>query len=61
MSPHLDEMPFSLEWLAKAHTISAVTVCPAGHLVVHGRTHWEPLRLSADLRALWCRIADHTD
>lgn len=57
------EMPFSLEWLvgAAGRPAEVLSVCDDGHLVVHGRTHYQPTRLSADLHALWMRWVDHPD
>jgi hypothetical protein len=56
-----DEMSFSFDWLAGAanRPPQALSVCPDGHLVVHGRTHYLPVRLSDDLRALWMRWVEH--
>lgn len=54
------EMPFSLDWLAgAAEKKQALAACPEGHLVVNGNSHWVPVRLSDDLRALWFRLTDH--
>jgi hypothetical protein len=55
------EMPFSLDWLHGAATKppEVLTVCDAGHLVVHGRTHYQPTRFSSDLGAIWCRWVHH--
>ena len=54
------EMPFSLDWLAgAAQRTQALAACPEGHLVVNGNSHWAPVRLSDDLRALWFRLTDH--
>ncbi|MFF0378773.1 hypothetical protein [Actinoplanes missouriensis] len=56
-----DEMPFSLDWLADAYLLRGADVCDRGHLVINGNSHWAPLSLSRDLRALICRlVTDHT-
>ncbi len=54
------EMPFSLDWLAgAAEKVPALSVCPDGHMVVNGNTHWSPTRISDDLRAIWFRMVTH--
>ncbi|BAL87317.1 hypothetical protein AMIS_20970 [Actinoplanes missouriensis 431] len=54
-------MPFSLDWLADAYLLRGADVCDRGHLVINGNSHWAPLSLSRDLRALICRlVTDHT-
>jgi hypothetical protein len=51
-----DELPFTFELLASAGDAKRpLTVCTEGHLVVASRTHWRPVRLSPDRRALICR------
>lgn len=60
MSIPAEEMPFSLDWLAGVgERPQALAVCPEGHLVVNANSHWQPVRLSDDLRALWFRLTDH--
>jgi hypothetical protein len=50
-----DPLPFTFAWLEGAgRTRQPLTVCTEGHLVVRGRSHWAPRRISADLHALWC-------
>lgn len=58
-----NELPFSLEWLvgAASKPADALSVCDQGHLVVHGRTHYAPARLSEDLHAIWMRWVTHED
>lgn len=55
-------IPFSLDWLAEAGAKQKpLTVCDAGHMVVRGTTHWQPVRFAADLHALWCVPVDHPE
>jgi hypothetical protein len=56
----VEELPFSLDWLAGARTNAhPLDVCSAGHLLVNGRTCWTPVRFSQDLHALICAPVDH--
>lgn len=54
-----EELPFSLDWLAGAAAkVPSVAACNRGHLIVNGRTCWQPLSFSADLRALICTFVE---
>lgn len=63
MTNPVEELPFSLDWLTGAANKPADTlsVCDLGHLVVNGRTHWKPERVSADLHAIWFRWVEHQE
>lgn len=55
-----DELPFRIDWLAAAaEKKPAVTACNLGHLLINGRTCWQPNRVSADLQAIWFRWVEH--
>lgn len=55
-----DEIRFSFDWLGGAAAKQVpLTVCPDGHLVVRGNTHWSPVGISQDLRAVVCRVVEH--
>lgn len=57
-----DTIRFSFEMLAGSATNQApLTVCPDGHLVVSGRTHWQPLAIDENLRGLICRWVEHEE
>ena len=57
-----ETLRFSFETLAGAATNAApLTVCPDGHLVVNGRTHWQPLAIDENLRGLICRWIEHEE
>lgn len=57
-----EKLAFSLDLLATARTNARpLTVCNAGHLVVRGNTHWQPARLSVDLKSLLCEMVDTCD
>jgi hypothetical protein len=53
---------FCFETLAGAATNQApLTVCPDGHLVVSGRTHWSPVAFDDHLRGLVCHWVEHEE
>jgi hypothetical protein len=55
-----DRLAFPLETLlTAAHQRKPLTVCDRGHLVVAGRTHWQPVRLTPDLHAIVCEPVTH--
>lgn len=57
-----DEMRFSLDWLlGAAERVPQLSVCDRGHLVIRRNTHWQPVALTDDMRALVCRIAVHEE
>lgn len=48
--------------LAGAHRDREIlSVCPDGHLVVKGRTHWAPLRFATDRPSLICGFVEHPE
>ncbi|WP_250029772.1 hypothetical protein [Paractinoplanes maris] len=54
-----DTIRFPLETILSAgQDTRPLDTCPAGHLVVAGRTHWQPIAL-ADLQHLVCRWVEH--
>ena len=57
------ELPFSLDWLLGAAELPEPTlsVCEQGHLVVKGRTHYLPVRLSPDMKSMWFRWVEHEE
>jgi hypothetical protein len=53
-------LAFSLDLLAEAaKQTPPLTACPDGHLLIRGRSCWNPVRFSADLRALYCVPVEH--
>lgn len=57
-----DALTFSFDLLAGAHRDREIlSVCPDGHLVVKGRTHWAPLRFATDRPSLICGFVDHPE
>lgn len=57
-----DRLAFSLDLLATARTNAhPLTVCEAGHLVVRGNTHWQPEKLTTDLKSLLCQMVETCD
>lgn len=55
-----DRLSFSLELLANADQApKPLSVCDDGHLVVAGRTHWQPVALDGPLRSLICDWVEH--
>jgi hypothetical protein len=58
-----EEMAFSLEMLigASKQPEPVLSACDRGHLVVRGRTHYEPIRMADDLHAIWFRWVDHEE
>lgn len=52
-------LAFSLGLLVGAGTAERpLTVCSLGHLVVAGNSHYAPEALTADLKALTCRLVE---
>jgi hypothetical protein len=57
-----DKVSFSFDWLAGAAAKRMLlTVCPDGHLVVRGNTHWAPVAVSLDLNGLVCHVVQHKE
>lgn len=57
-----ETIQFPFETLATAAANAApLTVCADGHLVVSGRTHWEPIAIDENLRGLICRWVEHEE
>lgn len=53
---------FSFDMLAGAALNQApLTSCKDGHLVVSGRTHWQPIAVDEFLRGLVCRWVEHEE
>jgi hypothetical protein len=57
-----ETIKFSFETLAtSAANAAPLTVCPDGHLVVSGRTHWQPMSIDTLLTGLICRWVEHEE
>lgn len=57
-----DTMAFSLDLLSGARTNAhPLTVCPDGHLVLSGRNHYTPVRLTEDFKSLVFDKVPHGD
>ncbi len=56
------ELAFNFDLLASAGAEPRpLSICADGHLVVAGRSHYVPVRFTADRRSVVCAWVDHVE